>query len=122
MRANAVPAPSCAGTMLSKSRWDGRRLLADRADDTRGRPVADGWQLLVLEDQLVIGRDRLHGILRLHEDDLVAAGLEVVEQVGRSGGGCLLEVVHQNDALAELLELCRHRLPYLFRLAHLEVE
>src|SRR5260221_1195784 len=61
-------------------------------------------------------------MLRLHEHDLVAAGLEIVEQVHRGLGRRTLEIVHQHDAFAMLLQFFHHRLPDLLGLAHFEVE
>src|SRR5262245_48791669 len=55
-------------------------------------------------------------------DDLIAALLELLEQVGRRLCSRLLEVVHQNDALAMLLQLLHDAGNNLLRLAYLEVE
>src|SRR5262249_41166922 len=55
-------------------------------------------------------------------DNFIAAILELLEQIRNRFGGGLLEVVHQNDALAVLLQLFHYRGDYLLRLAHLEVE
>src|SRR5438093_12670757 len=89
---------------MTRRMWNSRYLLADGAHDARGRAVAHGRQLLVLEDQLVIGRNRLDRVPRFHEDNPVAARLEVLEQVRRRRGGCLLEVVHPAEAFGQIIE------------------
>ena len=59
----------------------------------------------VLDDVFVVFGDGLHRRLGLHRHDLVAAGLQLLQQIGQGFGGVLVEVVHQDDALAELVEL-----------------
>src|SRR5262245_10298029 len=98
-------------------------LLADRAHNARGGAgVTAPRTLHLLQDRLVVGGSRRHSKLRLHEDDLVAAGLEIIEQVHRGLGGGMLEIVDQHDAFAMLLQFFHHRLADLFGLAHLEIE
>ena len=65
---------------------------------------------------------RSHRELRFHEDDLVAAGFKVVEQIHCGLGRGMLEIMHQHNAFAVLLQLRHHRLSDLLGLAHLEVE
>src|SRR5262249_27844751 len=98
-------------------------LLADRAHDARGGAgVTARRTLRLLQDHLVVSGNRRHRKLRLHEDDLVVAGLEIIEQVHRCLGRRMLEIVHQHDAFAMLLQFFHHRLPDLLGLAHFEVE
>ena len=54
--------------------------------------------------------------------DLVAGRLELLEQFRNGFGGVLLEVVHQHDAFAVLVELGQDRLDDALRRAHREVE
>ena len=72
--------------------------------------------------RLIPLRDRGHGRLRAHVHDLVALLLELIEQGRQRLGGRLLEVVHQDDALALPLELGHHRLDDVVGLAHFEIE
>ena len=57
-----------------------------------------------------------------HLNDPVAAGLEIIEDLRDSVRSCVLEVAHQDDALAVLLELGDHRLSHLLGTAHFKVE
>ncbi len=79
-------------------------------------------QLVVLHDHFVVFRQCRHRGARHHVHDLVASDLELAPQVRQRLGGGVLEVVHQDAALALLLQLVNHRLDHLWRLAHLEVE
>src|SRR5258708_1554522 len=97
-------------------------LLADRAHDARGRAAGARRALHLLQDRLIVRGNRRHRKLRLHEYNLVAPGLEIVEQVHRGLGRRMLEIVQQHDAFAMLLQLFHHRLPDLLGLAHFEVE
>jgi hypothetical protein len=98
-------------------------LLADRAHDARGGAgVTAPRTLHLLQDRLVVSGNRRHSKLRLHEDDLLAAGLEIIEQIHRGLSSGMLEIVHQHDAFAMLLQFFHHRLPDLLGLAHFEVE
>src|SRR5262245_4064156 len=67
------------------------------------RSRRSGRALYQLEDHLVVAGNGRHRELRLHEDNLVATGLEISEQVHCGLGGGVLEVVHQHDAFAVLL-------------------
>src|SRR5262249_8785826 len=69
---------------FTRSAWSARAtpLLADRAHDARGGAGVTAHRTLhLLQDLLVVSGNRRHRKLRLHEDDLVAAGLEIIEQV-----------------------------------------
>ena len=55
--------------------------------------------------------------LGAHRHHLVAAGLQPLEQLGQGFRGVLLEVVHQDDALALAFELLHHGLDHLLGLA-----
>ena len=59
-------------------------------------------------------RDRQLGAHRHH---LVAAGLQALQQLGQGFRGVLLEVVHQDDALALRVELLHDGLDHLLGLA-----
>ena len=83
--------------------------LRDRLHHARDRTRASTRRhLQVLQQRLVIFRQRLERRLGLHLHDLVAAGLQPREQRRQRFAGVLLEVVHQDDALAELVELGHH--------------
>jgi hypothetical protein len=69
-------------------------------------------------DRLIVRGNRRHRKLRLHEYNLVAAGLEIVGQVGRSLGRRMLEIMQQNSAFAKFLQLRHHRLSDLLGLPH----
>src|SRR5437660_732222 len=101
--------PPNARLFLPHSKWfecrchgsAGAPLLADRADNARGGTgVTAPRALHLLQDRFVVSGNRRHSKLRLHEDDLVAAGLEIIEQIHRGLGRRMLEIVHQHDALA----------------------
>ena len=84
--------------------------LADGAHDARGRPAADGRQLIVLEDRLVVGGDRLDRRFRPACARPCSRQPSSVEQLGDAVGGRVLEIMHQHNAFAELLQLRHHRL------------
>src|SRR5271165_7491476 len=127
-RSDALPVHMGRSTMMARthvamgSASMRLRLFADGAHDARSRTTLGTRSPHLLEDYLVIGAERGDRKLRLHEHDLVAASLEVVEQIGYGLRRCMLEVVHQHDAFAVLLQLRHHRLSDLLGLAHLEVE
>ena len=73
-------------------------LFADRAHDAGGRAAVARRALCLLQDRLIVRGNRRHRKLRLHEYNLVAAGLEIVEQVSRSLGGRMLEIMQQHNA------------------------
>ena len=54
--------------------------------------------------------------------DLVALGLQRVEQIGRRLGGKLLKIVHEYNAFAVLLQPIYHRLDHLLGPAKGELE
>src|SRR5262249_32301291 len=113
-KSTAIRSPPSAGTSP---------LLADRAPDARGGAgVTAPRTLHLLQDRLVVSGNRRHSKLRLHKDDLVAAGLEIIEQIHRGLSGGMLEIVHQHDAFAMLLQFFHYRLPDLLGFAHLEIE
>ena len=55
--------------------------FADSAHDARGRSGADGVAAELLHDRLVVFRQRLHQLFRLHLNDLVAARLELSQKL-----------------------------------------
>ena len=55
-------------------------------------------------------------------NDLVTARLQLVQQLGEGFGRVLLKIVHQDDALAELLDLPHHAIDDGLWLAGLEIE
>ena len=55
------------------------------------------------------------GALAYHLNDLVAARLQPAQQFGQRFRGVLVEVVHQDDALAELVELLHRHVDHLLR-------
>src|SRR5215510_3555261 len=69
-----------------------RGLLVDGAYHRRGRSVADGRQFDLLGDQFVVLWKALERVLRFHLHDLVAIGLEQLEEFGDSLGGRVLEI------------------------------
>ena len=79
-------------------------------------------QLDVLEHHLVILRQRLHRRLGPHRHDLVAFGLQPLQYFGQGFRGVLVEVVHQDDALALLVQLLEDDVDDLLGVARLEVE
>src|SRR4051794_21094587 len=86
------------------------------------RARADRRDLEVLEDLLIVFGDRLKLRLGFHGDDLISASLRAAEQGRQCFAGTLLEIVHQDDALALLVELGHHRLDNLLGTAGPEIE
>ena len=82
-------------------------LFADGPHNARSRTALSTRSPHCFQDYLVVGGDCGYSELRFHEDNLVASGLQVVEQIGRGFGRRMLEVVHQHNALTVLLQL-RH--------------
>ncbi len=76
----------------------------------------------LLEHGRLVFRQRFDRRLADHLHHLVAAGLELLEQFRRRFRGAMLEVVHQDDALAVLGELGHDRFDDLLRLVNLEIE
>src|SRR5438876_12331195 len=76
----------------------GSALFRDGFHDARDRAVATARSLHLLADLLGVGGNRRHRELRLHEDDLVAGGLEIVEQLHRGLTGRVLEIMKQHNA------------------------
>jgi hypothetical protein len=74
-----------------------------------------------VREHFVVLRHRGEFALRHHVHHLVAAGLELAEQFWQRLGGMVLEVVHQDDALAVFFQLAHHRFDHFFRLVQLEV-
>ena len=103
-------------------RRPGRAENFDGFDHARGRLLAHGRQLRFRLNHFVIVRKRRNRALRLHVDDRVAAGLEVGENLRKPMRGRLLEVVHEQNALAVFFELGIDRGNHLLGLAHFEVE
>src|ERR1700716_2459479 len=101
-----------------------RRLLPvrDRAHDARGRPRIGGLAGLRLDHGGVVLRQRLYVIFRLHVHDLETLGLKLQQQCRQRDRCRLLKIVHQNYALAALVELGHHRRDHLVGIPELEVE
>src|SRR5258706_4388123 len=110
---DAGPVPAGAGSVS---------LFRNRLHHAGDGPGAHGRQFDVLQDFVVILRDGLHGGLGLHLNDLVAALLQFAQQLGEGLRGMLVEIMHQDDAFAELVELLHRDVDHLLRLARLEIE
>ena len=82
-------------------------LFADGPHNARSRTALSTRSPRCFQDYLVVGGDCGNSELRFHEDNVVASSLEVVEQIHCGLGGRMLEIVHQHNALAVLLQL-RH--------------
>ena len=100
----------------------GGMLFRNRLHHAGDRPRTHRRQLGVLQNFLVILRQGLHRGLRHHFDDLVAAGLQFAQQFGQGFRGVLVEIVHQDDAFAELVELLHRDVDHLLGVARLEIE
>src|SRR5450830_2048361 len=112
------PRRRCAtGSILYRSKT---LIAADGLDHARHRTRLVQSAAHLLEYDVGIFLLRLDQGLADYLHHFVAAGLELGEQLGRGMRGRLLEVVHQDDALAALFELLHHRGNDLLRLAHLE--
>ena len=90
-------------------------------DDAALRPRIVRRQLVLVRQHFVVLRHRGDFAVRHHVHHLVATRFELSYQFRHRLGGVLLEIVHQDDALAVLLELVHHRLDDLFGFVQLEV-
>ena len=98
------------------------QLVADILDDAGHGARAFHSAADLLEHHVDIFFLRFDGRLADDLHDFVAAVLQPFQQFRRRMGRRLLEVVHQYDAFAVLLELFHHRVDDLVRLPHFEVE
>src|SRR5215469_1956887 len=97
-------------------------LLRNRGYDARNWSLAYGRQLGVLQEFLVILRQRLDRRLGPHRDYLVTLGLQPAQKFGQRFRGVLVEVVQQDDAFAELVESLEGDVDHLLGVLRLEVE
>ena len=94
--------------MAAELRRLARLLAADGAHHgVFGARVVDR-QLVLRTQHFVVFRHRRDRRFRHHVNDLEAAGFQLTQQFGHRFGGGVLEVVHQHNALATLLQLGRH--------------
>ena len=80
-------------------------------------------KLVLAGDHLVVFGNRGHawpfGTI-LH--DFIAGGLELLQKLRQRLGGVVLEIVHEDDALAALFQLTHYRLNHLLGLVYLEIQ
>src|SRR5437016_4067306 len=103
----------------------GRRILLitfDRVHYALNWPAAHVHCLDTLHHHRVVLWERLKILARPHLNDLVTTSLEVIENLRDSVRSRVLEIVHQDDSLAVLLELGDHGLSHLLGTAHFKVE
>ena len=93
-----------------------------RLDDARGRPGVVGVGACPAIDHARRRRQRRHRVLRLHEHDLVAAGLELASSSGAASAVACWKSCISTMPLPCFFKLRHHRLDDLLGLAHLEVE
>lgn len=79
-------------------------------------------EFVLRPDHIVVLRQRRDWLFRNHVHDLVAASFELAHQFGHGFRGAMLEVVHQNDALAILASFVIADLTTIARLVQLEIE
>ncbi len=109
---------------LSKTSFSlGFPSLADGLDDARfGACVVAGRVLVPCPDHLVVLCQRCDRLFRHHVHDFVATRLELAQQFGHGLGRGVLEIMHQQNALAVLDKLGHRRFDHVFRSPQLEIE
>src|SRR6185369_5255963 len=80
-------------------------LLRNRLHYAADRAAGNRRHLLVLYQHRIVFRQGFELLLGLHLHDLVAAGLQATQQRRQGDRRVLLQIVHQDDALALLVEL-----------------
>src|SRR3974390_857628 len=106
---------------LSQYKWMAL-VAADGLHDVRHRARFIQSAAHLLQHHLHVLGLRLERLCADHLHDLVAAVLQLLQDLRHGLGGRRLEVMHQDDAFAVFLELRHHRLHDLLGLAHFEVE
>src|SRR5215831_12547237 len=94
----AKPSTRSAPIMPGSARMPS--VAFDRAHDAFDRPAARVGRFDFLHHDRVVFRQRRKRLASFHLHDPVAAGLEIVEDLPDRVGGGVLEIVHQDDALA----------------------
>jgi hypothetical protein len=80
-----------------------------------------GWRSALFQLLIACGKCR-HRLFGFHLHNLVAGGLKLNEKL-RQGERCgMLEIVHENDALAVLLQFHHDRGDYRFGFVDFEIE
>ncbi len=106
-----IPTSSCGLNLFR----NGLHHIVDRS-------CARDRQLHVLDESLVVFGKSLQRCLGFHLHDLVAAGFQTAQQRWQCFCRVLLEIMHQDDALARLLELGHHGIDDLRRVLGLEIK